>query len=133
MRCAEKELVEQPFLAPRTLSHQSECCLRYPGETRGLLAEWGSGLWNDQGMRARGMGPINLYRPGTVLSVGIDSTLRRQLRYSCYRCQLVTHPSSEKRLQLLDLHISASPTTGGSCSRRCDAFQSPTLAEKSGS
>ncbi|KAJ4993257.1 hypothetical protein SVAN01_01232 [Stagonosporopsis vannaccii] len=29
------------------------------------------------------------------------------------RCQLVTHPSSEERLQLYDLHSSASPTAGG--------------------
>lgn len=110
MRCAEKELVEQPFLARRALSHQSECSLRDPGETRALLAEWGSGLWNVQGTRSRGMGPINLCRPACGLVRGCDSPHCRQLRYSCYRCQLVTHPSSEKRLQVHDLHSSASPT-----------------------
>jgi hypothetical protein len=60
MSFAQKELVEQPFLASRALSHQIVCSLRDPGETRGLLAEWGSGLWNCQGTRLRGMGPVNL-------------------------------------------------------------------------
>lgn len=60
MSFAEKELVEQPLPASRALSHQIVCCLRDPGETRGLLTEWRPGLWNCQGTRLRGIGLVNL-------------------------------------------------------------------------
>lgn len=57
---AEKELVEQPFPVIRVLSHQIACSFRDPGETHGLLAKWRPGLWDFQGTRLRGMGPVNL-------------------------------------------------------------------------
>jgi hypothetical protein len=101
MNFAEKELVEQPFPVFRVLSHQIACSFRDPGETRGLLAKWRPGLWNNQGTRLRGMGPVNL----SMAAVGPEracpclciANAGDSCTTVCYRCQLVTHPSSEKR------------------------------------